>query len=69
MVGVVVTDSKGGVMRSAFVLGVLALVLSAGTSLLALTPLQAPEIDGSSLGTGLAILAAGALILRSRMSK
>ena len=32
-------------------------------------PFSSPEIDGSTLFTGLGLLTAGALIVRSRMSK
>ena len=50
-----------------FGLGVLALILAVQGHVLAGTPVVTPEIDGSSLSAGLGLLAAGALIVRSRM--
>ena len=46
-------------------LAVIALVLSAATSLLA-SNATVPEIDGSSLSAGLAAVAAGVLVVRAR---
>ena len=57
-------DSRLG--NAAFGLAVLALVVATQRSLFAGFNIQAPEIDGSSLSTGLVLLAAGALIVRSR---
>ncbi len=48
-------------------LGVIAVMLSIQGQLLAGTAAPAPEIDGSMLSAGLGLLAAGALIVRSRM--
>jgi hypothetical protein len=48
-------------------LGVIALVLSVQAQALAGVVLQAPEIDGSTLSAGFALLAAGVLIVRTRM--
>ena len=50
-----------------FGLGVLTVVVSAATPVLALSPVAAPELDGNSLSAGLGLLAAGVLIVRSRM--
>ena len=50
---------------SMFGLGVLVIVYSIGSNLLAQTA-PAPEIDGGSIVTGLGILTAGVLVLRSR---
>jgi hypothetical protein len=50
-----------------FALSVLVLVVFAQGALFASPTVQAPEIDGSSLSSGLGLLSAGALILRSRM--
>ena len=48
--------------------GLLTIVFSIGRHLAAtITPV--PEIDGSSLSAGLALLAGGILILRSRLRK
>jgi hypothetical protein len=48
-------------------LGLLTGVLSLGTRLFALELAQAPEIDASSMSAGLGLLAAGVLIVRSRI--
>jgi len=48
-------------------LSVLALMLGVHGDVLASTTSVAPEIDGSSLSAGLGLLAAGVLIVRSRM--
>ena len=50
-----------------FALSVLVLVVFAPGALFASPTVQAPEIDGSSLSSGLGLLSAGGLILRSRM--
>jgi hypothetical protein len=50
---------------SMFGVGVLIIVYSVGTHVLAQT-VQAPEIDGGSIVTGLGLLTAGVLIVRSR---
>ncbi len=55
------------VRGSWFGLGVLALILGIHGHVLAGTQVTTPEIDGSSLSAGLGLLAAGALIIRSRM--
>jgi hypothetical protein len=49
---------------SMFGLGVLVIVYSVGRNLLAQT--AAPEIDGGSIVTGVGLLTAGVLVLRSR---
>ena len=78
LVSVVVTNgsvltNQGGAMRARWIekatygLGLLTLVLSLGTRLFALAPVQAPEIDASSMSAGLGLLAAGVMIVRSRM--
>jgi len=48
-------------------LGVMALVLAVQGPALAGGVLQAPEIDGSTLSAGVGLLAAGVLIVRSRI--
>ena len=48
-------------------LGVLTLVVAAQRALFATAPLSAPEIDGSAVSAGVAVIAAGVLIARSRM--
>ena len=48
-------------------LGAIALVLAVQGPALAGVVTPAPEIDGSTLSAGLGLLAAGALIVRSRM--
>jgi hypothetical protein len=50
-----------------FGLGVVALMLGVPGHVLAGVAAVAPEIDGSSLSAGLGVLAAGVLIVRSRM--
>jgi hypothetical protein len=44
----------------------LAIVVAIPGSALAAIAINAPEIDGGSLGTGLGVVAASVLILRSR---
>jgi hypothetical protein len=44
-------------------------VVSFGAVLVASPAVTAPELDGTSLTTGLAVLAAGVLILRERWRK
>jgi len=59
---------KNSIVRGGwFGLGVLALMLSVPGQVLAAAALPTPEIDGSSLSAGLGLLAAGVLIVRSRM--
>jgi len=41
-------------------------LVSLATSVMASTPQAAPEIDGASLATGLALLAGGILMVRAR---
>ena len=53
--------------KATYGLGLLTIVLSLSANLVAVAPLEAPEIDGTSLTAGLGLLAAGALIVRSRM--
>ncbi len=53
--------------KATYGLGLLTLVLSLGTQLFAATAAPAPEIDASSMSAGLGLLAAGILIVRSRM--
>ena len=48
-------------------LGAIALVLAVQGPALAGTPTQAPEIDASTLSAGFGLLAAGVLIVRSRL--
>jgi len=48
-------------------LGLVMVVVSLGTPLFAAAPSSAPEIDGSSMSAGLGLLAAGVLIVRSRI--
>ena len=48
-------------------LGVIALVLTVQAQALAGVVPQAPEIDGSTLSAGFGLLAAGVLIVRTRM--
>ena len=48
-------------------LAVVALVLASHGLAFAGAPIQAPEIDGSMLSAGFGLLAAGVLIVRSRV--
>ena len=48
-------------------LGAIALVLAAQGQALAGEPVRTPEIDGSTLSAGFVLLAAGVLLVRSRM--
>jgi hypothetical protein len=48
-------------------LGVIALIFAIEGHARAGTPQVVPEINGSTLSAGLALLSAGALIIRSRM--
>ncbi len=54
---------------SMYGLGLLAMVLSVQSGLLAGGVIQAPEIDGSSVSAGLGLLTAAVLIVRSRSRK
>jgi len=59
---------RSQVVRAAcYGLGVIAIVLSIQGQALAGSVTQVPEIDGSTLSAGLGLLAAGAMIIRSRM--
>lgn len=63
---------KSQIVRAAcYGLGVIAMVLAVHGSALAgqITPVAAPEIDGSTLSAGMALLASGVMIVRSRMKK
>ena len=53
--------------KAVHALGLLTLVSSFGTHLFAGAALQVPEIDATSMSSGLGVLAAGILIVRSRM--
>ena len=53
--------------KATFGLGLLTLILSLGTPLFATVAAPAPEIDASSISAGLGLLAAGVMIVRSRM--
>ena len=50
----------------AYTLGLLLILFSVGSNLLAGTVSAAPEIDAGSISAGLGILAGGILILRAR---
>jgi len=59
---------RAQIVRAAWYgLGVIAMVLSIQGQALAGSVTQAPEIDGSTLSAGLGLLAAGVMIVRSRM--
>ncbi|MEO7791072.1 MAG: hypothetical protein ABIX28_16030 [Vicinamibacterales bacterium] len=61
---------RAGVIRGAlYGGGLLVLMLTAQSGLAAGISIQAPEIDGSSLTTGLGLLTAAVLIVRSRSRK
>jgi hypothetical protein len=51
---------------SAYSLGLALIVGGLAATLVASPPAAAPEIDGSSIGTGLALASGAVLILRSR---
>jgi hypothetical protein len=53
--------------KATYGLGLFTLVVSVGTQVFAGTPQQVPEIDATSMSAGLGMLAAGILIVRSRM--
>ena len=53
--------------KTTYGLGLLTIILSLGTPLFATTPAPAPEIDASTISAGLGMLAAGVMIVRSRM--
>ena len=59
------------VMRiSVYGLGLLAMVLSVQSGLLAdANRIDAPEIDGSSISAGVGLLASSVLLLRARLGK
>jgi len=50
-----------------YALGLATLVCLASSTVFAGRPVPSPEVDGSTLSTGFGLLAAGALIVRSRM--
>jgi len=54
-----------------FGLGVLAVIVSTVVAAVAstVTPVAAPEIDGTSLTAGLGLLAAGVMIVRARAGR
>ena len=59
---------RSHIVRAAWYgLGAIALVLATQGQALAGTAPQAPEIDGSTLSAGFGLLAAGVLIVRSRI--
>lgn len=61
---------KSHIVRAAWYgLGAIAMVLAIHGQALAgqIAPVPAPEIDGSTLSAGLGMLAAGVMIVRSRM--
>ena len=59
---------RSHIVRAAWYgLGAIALVLAVQGQALAGTVPQAPEIDGSTLSAGFGLLAAGVLIVRSRI--
>jgi len=59
---------RSHILRTAWYgLGVIALVLSTHSLAFAGSLPRAPEIDGGSLSAGFGLLAAGVLIVRSRM--
>jgi hypothetical protein len=59
---------RSQIVRAAWYgLGAIALVLAVQRQALAGEPARAPEIDGSTLSAGLGMLAAGVMIVRSRM--
>jgi hypothetical protein len=61
---------RAGVIRGAlYGVGLLAMILTVQSGLTAGVPIQAPEIDGSSLTAGLGLLTAAVLIVRSRSRK
>ena len=63
-------SSRAGMARVAcWVLGASLIAQATGTHLLAGAFTGAPEIDASSMSAGLALLAGGVLILRSRGRK
>ena len=58
---------RSGVIRGAlYAAGLLAMMVAVQSGLAAGAVITAPEIDGSSLTTGLGLLAAAMLIVRSR---
>jgi hypothetical protein len=57
------------VRACSFGCGVLLAALAVSAPLSATAVVQAPEIDGTTMSTGLATLAAGVLILRARWGK
>ena len=69
-------DDKGAAMRYSgiarvgwYCLGLVMLAASMSGHLSASEPLSAPEIGPGSIATGLGLLTAGALVLKSRRSK
>ena len=63
-------SSRAGMARVAcWVLGASLIAQATGTNLLAGGATVTPEIDASSMSAGLALLAGGVLILRSRRQK
>ncbi len=61
---------RAGMIRvSLYGVGLLAMVLSVQSGLLAAVVIQAPEIDGSSISAGVGLLASGVLLLRARLGK
>ncbi len=55
------------IRNAAYSVGLVIVIVSFSASPRAAGPTNAPEIDGSGVSAGLGLLAAGALIVRSRM--
>ena len=53
--------------RATYGAGFMIVLVSLATSVMASTPQAAPEIDGASMATGLALLAGGVLMVRARL--
>jgi hypothetical protein len=61
-----VNQQQGTFAGGAYTLGLLLILFSGGSTLLAGTVSAAPEIDAGSISAGLGLLAGGILILRAR---
>jgi hypothetical protein len=59
-------NREGSFAGGAYTLGLLLILFSAGSNLLAGTVSAAPEIDAGSISAGFGLLAGGILILRAR---
>ena len=65
----VINDKEKSMKRLGYALIAVGLVLAATTNAIAGSPVQAPEINPTSVSAGLALLAGGVMLVRMRRRK